>query len=520
MVTSKLPARLLFLQCTVKVANWLIKDLDLQRGEIVALDGGNSPEHVMLWLALDAVGCVISFINNNLTGDGLLHCIKLCNSRYLLADADVRPNIDPIHSALSTSTINIKYYSPSFLSTLADTTPIPASRHAHITPDAPRTLIYTSGTTGHPKGVVTPTAKELLVGRTVARYLRLTPTDRFYTCMPLYHAAAHSLCATPAIHAGATVVLGRKFSHARFWPEVAGSRATLIQYVGELCRYLLNGPENAFERSHCVKMAWGNGMRPDVWEPFRERFGIPIVNELYAATDGLGAMVKMDVDTEDIMRDGEGFAVVCGTDEPGQVLHRLDPDAPLHPGYYNNDAATETRRIRDVFQKGDMWFKSGDMMRQDGSGRVYFVDRLGDTFRWKSENVSTNEVADAMGRHPQVAESNVYGVSIPGYDGRAATASIVLADGVSLSNFDSKGLAEHARAMLPGYAIPLFLRITPALEYTGTLKIQKGRLKREGVDPDLVTGDDHLYWLPQGSECYVPYEQEDWESIKTKKARL
>lgn len=159
-------------------------------------------------------------------------------------------------------------------------------------------------------------------------------------------------------------------------------------------------------------------------------------------------------------------------------------------------------------------------MRQDESGRVYFIDRLGDTFRWKSENVSTNEVADAIGRHPQVAESNVFGVSVTGYDGRAGAASIVLADGVTLSDVDFKGLADHARALLPGYAVPLFLRVTPALEYTSTLKIQKGRLKREGVDPDLITGEDRLYWLPQGSERYIPYGKEGWESIKTKQSRL
>lgn len=202
--------------------------------------------------------------------------------------------------------------------------------------------------------------------------------------MPLYHGAAHALCMTPAIHAGSTVILGRKFSHARFWPEVAASRATIVQYVGELCRYLINAPFNPHERAHCVRMAWGNGMRPDVWEPFRERFGIPVINELYAATDGLGAMfnrnegpftahalglrgklwewrfggeevrVKMDVDTEDILRNAHGFAVKCAAGEPGQVLHRLDPAAPLHPGYYNNEAATEKRRTRNVFREGDM----------------------------------------------------------------------------------------------------------------------------------------------------------------------
>lgn len=166
------------------------------------------------------------------------------------------------------------------------------------------------------------------------------------------------------------------------------------------------------------------------------------------------------------------------------------------------------------------WFKSGDMMRQDRDGRVYFVDRLGDTFRWKSENVSTNEVADMIGRFPQIAETNVYGVQVPGYDGRAGAASIVLVDGVTLATFDFLGLAKHARAVLPGYAVPLFLRITPELEYTGTLKIQKGRLKREGVDPDLVTGQDKIYWLPPASDRYLPFERKDWDGIKNKSVRL
>ena len=268
---------------------------------------------------------------------------------------------------------------------LPDSTPIPESRRENISVESVRSLIYTSGTTGLPKGVVMHTGRELVTGYMVAAYLGLTPDDKMYTCMPLYHGAAHGLCVTPSIHAGSTVVLGRKFSHKTFWPEVAASKANHIQYVGELCRYLLNGPPNPYERKHNVEVAWGNGMRPDVWEPFRERFNIRIINELYAATDGLGATfnrnagpftahtiglrgliwnwkngndevrVKMDVDSEDIMRDKNGFAVRCGTDEPGQVLHQLTPETlPRAPNYYNNKGASEKRIITDVFQKGDM----------------------------------------------------------------------------------------------------------------------------------------------------------------------
>jgi acyl-CoA synthetase (AMP-forming)/AMP-acid ligase II len=298
----------------------------------------------------------------------------------------VKNNVEPCRTELEDLDIKIRYYDPSFFASLADTTPIPESRRENIDMASVRGLIYTSGTTGLPKGVSMRTARELLVGFATAKYLNMTPELRMYTCMPLYHGAAHGLCATPCIHAGATIVLGRKFSHKTFWPEVAASEANIIQYVGELCRYLLNGPSNPYERAHKVQMAWGNGMRPDVWEPFRERFNIPIINELYAATDGLGATfnrnqgpftahtiglrgliwnwrfsneevrVKMDVDTEDIMRDKNGFAIRCGVNEPGQVLHRITPETlPTVPGYFQNEKATENRRIYNVFKKGDMY---------------------------------------------------------------------------------------------------------------------------------------------------------------------
>ena len=314
--------------------------------------------------------------------------IQLCGSKYLITDTDVKNNVEPCRTELEDLGVKIQYYDPAFIASLANTTPIPESRRENISIESVRGLIYTSGTTGLPKAVAMSTGREILTGHSAARYLELKPTDRMYTCMPLYHGAAHGLCTTPCIHAGASIALGRKFSHKTFWPEVAASEANIIQYVGELCRYLLNGPTNPYERKHNVQMAWGNGMRPDVWEPFRERFNIPVINELYAATDGLGATfnknagpftahtiglrgllwnwrfsdqevrVMMDVDTEDIMRDKNGFAIRCGVNEPGQVLHRLTPETlPSVPGYFNNDEATEKRRIYNVFEKGDMCVK-------------------------------------------------------------------------------------------------------------------------------------------------------------------
>jgi acyl-CoA synthetase (AMP-forming)/AMP-acid ligase II len=405
-----------------RVGNWLMKDLGVNQGEMVALDGGNSPEYLLVWFALEGIGCATAFINSNLTAQPLIHSATLCDSRYLVTDLNNIHNVGPHESDLASHNVKVIYYSPAFMTSLTDTTPLPQFRRSGIRPDSIRNLIYTSGTTGLPKATIMLSGRELNTGHRIAAYLKLKPGDRMYTAMPLYHGAAHGLLVTPCIHAGATVVLSRKFSHKTFWPEVRKSKANIIQYIGELCRYLINAPPSALDKEHNVKMAWGNGMRPDVWEVFRERFGIPIINELYAATDGLGSSfnanrgdfgrnavgirgllwhlnnesnevrVRIDVVTQEMMRDKNGFAIKCKAGEPGEVFHRLTAKAAF-AGYYQNPAATGKRIVTDVFKKGDLWFRSGDMMMEDADGRLYFVDRLGDTFRWRSENVSTNEVS-------------------------------------------------------------------------------------------------------------------------------
>lgn len=370
-----------------RMGNWLLKDLGVKRGEVVALNGPNTPEYIMAWMAIDGLGAVTSFINNNLSGEALHHCLKICKARYMLYDRDVSKTVDPSVDTLKQIGVTCYAFDPAFVTSLTDTTPLPEERRIDLVPEEPRALIYTSGTTGLPKAVAMNTGRELMVGWATSKMLHLKPTDRFYTCMPLYHGAAHGLCVTPSIHAGCTIVLGRKFSHKTFWPEVRAGKANILQYVGELCRYLVNAPPDPLDKENCVEMAWGNGMRPDIWEEFRTRFDIPVIHELYAATDGAGAMfnrnkgdftrsaigkrgllwklmkgrneklVKCDVDTGELVRDENGFAVLCGPDEPGQALHKLDPTNPgvLVSSYYNNDEATTKRRIKDVFKKGDLW---------------------------------------------------------------------------------------------------------------------------------------------------------------------
>ncbi|KAF2209904.1 hypothetical protein CERZMDRAFT_113631 [Cercospora zeae-maydis SCOH1-5] len=544
-----------FYHAISKVGNWLMTDLGIETGEMVAFGGPNSAEYMMIWFAIDAIGGKQAFINHNLTGNALSHSVKLCETRYLIVDREISPRVEPCRAELEEAGVTIVYYDQAVLDALTNETPIPSSRTDHLLPSDTRGLVYTSGTTGLPKGVMMTCGRSVNISRSMAEYLQLKRGDKFYTCLPLYHGAGQGLCTLPVAHAGAAMRLGKKFSHRTFWTEVYESKANRLQYVGELCRYLLNAPPHPLEAAHNVTEAWGNGMRPDVWERFRERFKIPLIHELYAATDGLGAMfnrnygeftrncigvrgllwnramgdkevrVRIDPDTEEVLRDKDGWVVKCDVNEPGEVFHAVQPELKetVFKGYFKNEAASDKRWARDVFKKGDLWFRSGDMMRQDAEGRVYFVDRLGDTFRWKSENVSTNEVADILGQFEQIAEANVYGVAVPNADGRCGCATVVLKEGLMPENLNCAELGDFVLGRLPKYAVPYFLRVAPQLSYTGTFKIQKGQAKREGVNIDLIEksgSKDKIYWLPPGSQAYQPYGREDWEALKSGKVKM
>ncbi|KAK6422467.1 hypothetical protein LTR95_016673 [Oleoguttula sp. CCFEE 5521] len=538
-----------------RVGNWLLNDLDIQKGEMVALNGPNSAEYLILWFALDGIGARQALINCNLTGEALQHCVKICSARYMLTERSLEPLVESSIAALDESKVQIVYFDESSISSLPSGPPLPEDRRTGIQVSDTKGLIYTSGTTGLPKGTILRTGRWLLTARSMATYLELKPSDKFYTCLPLYHGAAQGLCTTPVLWAGASMTLGRKFSHKTFWPEVSASRANRLQYVGELCRYLVNAPLHPLERQHRVNEAWGNGMRPDVWERFRSRFNIPVIHELYAATDGMGSTfnanrgdfsrsaigvrgalwdyrnsanqvrLRIDPDTEDLIRDSAGRVVKSAIDEPGEVVHKIDPlmKESAFAGYYQNASSTEKRWMTNVFEKGDLWFRSGDVMRQDHDGRVYFVDRLGDTFRWKSENVSTNEVADVVGAFHQIDEANVYGVAVPNADGRCGCAAVVLKAGTSADALDLAGLARHVVERLPRYAVPIFLRVTAALSYTGTFKVQKGQAKREGIDLDLIGksgGGNRMFWLRPGGSAYEPFTRDCSLELQDGKVRL
>lgn len=380
--------------------------------------------------------------------------------------------------------------------------------------------------------------------------------------MPLYHSSAAVLGLCSTVKGGTAIALGRKFSVNSFWDEVREADATLIQYVGETCRYLLSAPKSDLDTKHRVRLAYGNGLRPDVWETFKTRFAIPYIVEFYASTEGpalvinrsgnefsqgaigrvglltstlMGrtvAVIKLDYESNAPIRDPKtGFCIETATNEPGEFLFKLDETniKKKFQGYYGNDKATSSKIMRDVKKKGDAWFSTGDIIRWDDQGRIWFMDRIGDTFRWRSENVSTTEVSEVLGTYPGIAEANVYGVEVPKHDGRAGCATIVLdgqapadAPGSPVPNPPAQlleGLAKHVTTNLPKYAVPLFLRFTHAMELTGTNKQQKHLLREQGIEVAKVqaTGDK-LFWLK--GDKYMPFSDADLEGIKLGNVKL
>jgi acyl-CoA synthetase (AMP-forming)/AMP-acid ligase II len=388
----------------------------------------------------------------------------------------------------------------------------------------PMTYLFTSGTTGLPKAAVVTNQRFLMVGTAFSRIAHeARPDDVIYSALPLYHGTAQWAGWAACLHSGAALALRRRFSATRFWDDVRRFGATRFVYIGELCRYLLHQPPAPGERDHAIQIAVGNGLRPDVWTPFQERFGIPLIREFYGATEGNAplmnlegkpgmvgvlrpgqAIVRCDPTTGQLLRNRRGRAERVGEGETGLLIGRINLLAKFDG--YLDEQATQKKILRDVFRKGDAWFDSGDLLTLHEDRWVSFADRVGDTFRFKGENVSTTEVGHILNAAPGVLESNVYGVEVPGLEGRAGMAALRTRDGFDLERF-----AEHVTQQLPQYARPQFLRLEGEIATTSTLKHTKVDYRAEGWDPAKVQGP--LFAL-QG-ERYVPLDAELRRRIET-----
>ena len=511
-----------------RVARWAL-DQGLAQGDVVALLMENRPEFVACWLGLAKLGVVTALINTNLTGRPLAHSLAISGARHLILDAALAPQFEGASEELETP---LEVWTSGASETTARDLDDDLARRAGdaLPPESRPTVrtednlfyIYTSGTTGLPKAANFSHGRFLLLAAGGTAFPGLQASDRMYIVLPLYHSAGGAMAMGATLLVGATAVLARKFSATRFWADAARHRVTAFQYIGELCRYLVNSPRHPDERKHRLRYCIGNGLRPEVWPEFQRRFAIPQVYEFYGATEGnvsfvnldgkvgsIGRMpgwmqraagvhlVRFDVEKEDVVRGPDGFCIDCAVGEPGEAIGRITETVRFEG--YSDAAASEKKILRDVFQKGDAYFRTGDLLKRDAEGYFYFVDRIGDTFRWKGENVSTGEVAEVISGVRGVKEANVYGVEVAGTDGRAGMASLVVDDDFDLEDFH----AEAARA-LPAYARPLFLRMLPEIEITGTFKHRKVDSVAEGFDPSRVS--DALYFLDATSGGYVPLD--------------
>jgi len=515
-----------------RYARWARRE-NLGQGETVCLLMPNRPEYMAAWIGITAAGGVAALINTNLLGTALAHCIDIVAPKHVVIATELAAEFSTARSLLKTAP---KIWSHGGnngdprIDTNIDALPghrLNASERAALTIEDHALYIYTSGTTGLPKAANVNHYRVMLASCAFAGVMHTTSADRMYDCLPMYHTVGGLVATGAVLLNGGSVVIREKFSVNEFWNDIVREQCTLFQYIGELCRYLVHAPTSLNETKHHLRVACGNGLRPDLWDQFKTRFHIPQILEFYGATEGnvnifnfegkpgaVGrvpwfvahrfpiAVVKFDVERQQPVRNAKGFCERCEPNEPGEVIGRIVNDASKPGNRFEGYAASdqnEHKILRDVFKKGDAWFRTGDLMRKDKRGYFYFADRVGDTFRWKGENVSTTEVAEAINRFPGITDANVYGVTVPKYDGRAGMAAIVCE-----GQCDLGALHAHLAANLPPYARPLFLRIQRQLDVTGTFKQKKVDLVREGFNP-LATKDPIFFSDPQAN-TYVPLD--------------
>ncbi len=528
-----------------RYARWALS-AGIGKSETVCLFLPGQPDYLAAWLGLTKVGAVVALINTKLVGSSLTHCVDVADARHIVVGSDLaaafeeaRPRLkhapkvwwhggDAGEASINTALGGL------------DASPLTSRERRDVTIDDRALLIYTSGTTGLPKAASISHRRILNWGGWFAGLTDALPEDRLFDCLPLFHSVGGVVAPCSMLAAGASVVLSDKFSSGAFWRDVVRWDCTLFQYIGELCRYLLKAPPSEFENRHRLRLACGNGLRGDVWEAFQARFSIPQILEFYAATEGnfslynvegkpgaIGrippllahrfpaAIVRVDAETGTPLRNADGLCTACTSGEAGEAVGRIgtaDDSGGRFEGY-TNATDTEKKILRDVFAKGDAWFRTGDLMKIDEGGFFHFVDRLGDTFRWKGENVATSEVNEAILDCPGVIDAATYGVAVPGADGRAGMAAIV-----TDASFDFAEFSDRLSRRLPAYACPVFVRLNTALDNTETFKQKKQDLVRAGFDPRNVA--DPLFFRDPKSGGFLPLDADVYARLSAGAVRL
>jgi fatty-acyl-CoA synthase len=529
-----------------RYSRWAIAQ-GVRRDETVCLMMPNRPEYLAIWLGITQIGGVVALLNTNLTDAALAHGVAVAAPNHIIVAAEL---VDAFRSAAPHLTQPLRVWLHGEADMAAPRVDLAvetfdggelAAEEKRDIRHADRALcIYTSGTTGLPKAANVSHHRIVMWSYWFAGLADIGGDDRMYDCLPMYHSVGGVVALGAALVNGGSVVVQERFSARRFWDDIARWDCTLFQYIGELCRYLVAAPAHPAERSHRLRLACGNGMSADVWRAFEQRFAIPRILEFYASTEGnfslynvegkIGAigkvpsfllarnpiaLVRFDFDDGRPLRGADGFCIRCERGEAGEAIGRISQDGrDLSARFegYTGAADTEKKILRDVFAPGDAFMRSGDLMRIDEQGFYYFVDRIGDTFRWKGENVATLEVAAALCGCPGIVEAAVYGVAVPGADGRAGMALLGVEGQVDLVE-----VTQSLRA-LPDYARPVFLRVKRELEITATFKHKKGDLAGEGFDPGRT--DDPLYVFDRDAGTYVALDRDRFARIQSGAMRL
>jgi len=533
-------------QGACRYARWA-QSQGIGKGDAVAILMENRPDFIMAWFGLHKIGAIGALINTNLTTAPLAHSLNISGAKHLILGAELAGNFATIGDKLETpmtvwASGGAVAGASDLDALLAETSPAPIPREFRtgLTCADKALYIYTSGTTGMPKAANISHLRMQMMMHAFGASTNATSKDIMYDVLPLYHSAG-GICALGAVFTvGGSVVLRRKFSASQFWEDCDRYKPTLFQYIGELCRYLLNAPPHPKEATHKLRLAIGNGLRPEIWPTFQKRFNIAKVVEFYGATEGnvallnfdgkVGAVgripkyarkrfpvfiVKFDIETEQPVRGPDGFCIECAPGEAGEAIGKIDPKEPRTSFEgYSKGSDTQKKLLTDVFEKDDRFFRTGDLLKRDAQGYYYFVDRIGDTFRWKGENVATSEVAEALSLFPGVKEANVYGVKVGSLDGKAGMAAVLGGPELDLAN-----LPAYLETNLPAYARPLFIRLLQhEMEITGTFKHRKIELVKEGFDPSSIT--DPMFWLEPESKSYKPLTPDAYAKVMSGDIKL
>jgi fatty-acyl-CoA synthase len=522
-----------------RYANWAF-DIGLRAGDVVAIFMQNHPDYIACWYGLAKIGIVSALINQNLIGSQLLHSVSVAKAKAVIVDDELAPIWASIAHELPDVAGFARFGTPidglndldRALNAQSNRRPNRIHRSALIGKD-PCLYLYTSGTTGSPKAAVISQSRVQGMSRVFIAGSGANRDDKVYISLPLYHGTGGICAVGLALNTGGCIVLRKRFSATQFWPDIVNYKCTIFVYIGEMFRYLVTQDPIDLETKHSLKSCFGNGLRPEVWERAQARYKIPKIMEFYGSTEGnvfltnltgrkgaIGrkpkylekkiniSLVKFDIENEVPIRDENGLCIFCGPEEVGEAIGRLDPNDPRgqFDGYANDAEATNKKILRNVKTQGDKYFRTGDLMRQDKDGYFYFVDRIGDTYRWKSENVSTADVGSALGTFDGIIEANAYGVNVPHHEGRAGMA-VIVAD----KPIEYDALLLHLKAQLPNYALPLFLRLKKEVETTATFKYKKIDLVSDGFDPNK--NSDEILWLNPKLQKYEKLTDQEFINI-------